>query len=136
MANEQQLRALEQRVEGMVRDMRTMWQQLKAALQQVRGAYSNGPANDGSGGGGGIFVCAPATSITHASGAPGTGAPGGPVTGVSMYKINSGAYALVTSSASVYNAMPHDTAGAGYVLICAANGDGTYLAVSQACSSF
>ncbi len=131
MANENQLRALEQRVEGMVRDMRTMWQQIKAALQQVRGAYSQGPTNQGSSGGG-MYYCAPAGSIPAASGVPGVGTPGGPTT-ANVYKITSGAYVLVASSASIYNAMLSATT-AGRVLTVADNGDGTYTAVSQSCS--
>ncbi len=131
MANENQLRALEQRVEGMVRDMRTMWQQIKAALQQVRGAYSNGPTNQGSSGGG-MYYCAPSGSIPAASGVPGVGGLAFPQT-ANVYKITSGAYVLVASSASIYNAMLSGTT-AGRVLAVAANGDGTYTAVSQSCS--
>ncbi len=131
MANEQQLRALEQRVEGMVRDMRTMWQQIKAALQQVRGAYSNGPANQGSSGGG-VYWCAPSGSIAAASGVPGTGAPGGPVT-ANVYQMQSGAYVLVATSANIYNGMLSATT-AGRVLAVCANGDGSYSAPGQSCS--
>ena len=133
MANEQQLRALEQRVEGMVRDMRTMWQQIKAALQQVRGAYSNGPTNQGSSGGGHVLL-RPSGSIAAASGCAGRRrARAGPYDGQRLQDARAAPTCWwLAAQASTTRCSSATTAGR--VLAVCANGDGTYSAASQSCS--
>jgi len=130
MASEQQLRSLEQRVERIDRDMRTLEEKVKAALQGVRGTYQQ-PTTSTSGGGG-VFFCAPGSSIAAASGVPGTGTPSS-ISGVSIYQISGGVYSLVTASGSVFNPMLAATT-AGHVLAVSLNSDGTYSAISQSCT--
>jgi len=132
MAAEQQLRALESRVEYIYRWITdTILPQLRGAQQGVRGVYQQ-PTTTIQSSGEGVFWCAPSSSIPAASGVPGTGTPGGPVT-ANVYQMQSGAYVLVASSASIYNGMLSATI-AGRVLAVCLNGDGTYSAPGQSCT--
>ncbi len=131
---ENQLQILTQRVETIYRYVyQDLPNQIKAANQGLRASYQQ-PTTTSSGGGV-VYFCCPSSSISGGSGCPGSGSPGGPATGVSVYTISGGAYSLVTNSGSVYNAMP-DSTTIGYLLICGANPDGTYTAISQACGAF
>jgi len=131
MASEQQLRAVEAKVDYLYRFVTdTLYPAVKAALQGVRGTYQQ-PTTSTSGGGG-AFVCVPISAIGAASDIPGVGTPGGPAL-ANIYQIQSGAYALVASSAYVYNAMLSATT-VNHVLVVLPNGDGSYLAVSQSCA--
>ena len=128
---ESQLQVLTQRVETLYRQVIDLANQIKAANQGLRASYQQ-PAGTTTSGGGGMYYCAPSGSIGAASGAPGAGAPGGPVS-ADVYKVSGGAYSLVASSADIYNPMLSATT-ANHVLAVADNGDGTYTAISQSCT--
>jgi hypothetical protein len=127
---EDRMQVTEQRVEYLKRLIDALTQQIQNAFQTARMAFQQ-PATT-SGGSGGMFYCAPSGSIAAASGVPGTGTPGGPVT-ANVYRITGGAYVLATASASIYNAMLSATT-ASRVLAVSDNGDGTYTAISQSCT--
>jgi hypothetical protein len=128
---EGQFRSIEGKVEWLYRAV-VDWilPQLRGTQQGIRGLYQQPTTTTTTAGG--MFYCAPSNAIGAASGVPGAGAPGGPQT-ANVYSISGGAYSLVTSGANVYNAMLSATT-AGRVLVVAANGDGTYTAVSQSCT--
>jgi hypothetical protein len=128
---EGQFRSLEQKVEWLYRTvMDWILPQVRGTQQGIRGLYQQ-PVGTTTGGGG-MFYCAPSSVIAAASGVPGSGIPGGPQT-ANVYSITGGTYSLVASGASIYNPMLSATTG-GRVLVVAANGDGTYTAVSQSCT--
>ena len=106
---------------------------LQTQLAQV--AQNQFAATIYGGGGGGAsqpFFCTPPPASAGATGPPATGTPGGPLTGQSLYQIGAGAFSNTTSSAQVYNGMQSGIVVTKTV-ICLANTDGTYTAVSQSC---
>jgi hypothetical protein len=79
-----------------------------------------------------FLVCSPTGSLPAASGNPGTGVPGGPLAAQNVYRVNAGAWSLLTSTASIYNPMTSATV-ASKGLVVLPNADGTYSAVTQSC---
>jgi hypothetical protein len=130
---EDRMRGLERRVEDLLRLVQdTILPQLRGTQQGIQGLYQQ-PSSTTSGTTGGFECVCPGGGIAAASGNPGTGAPSSGT--ANIYQIQSGSYVLMVSGGTVYNSMPN-ACTAGYVLNLVPNGDGTYLAVSQACQSF
>lgn len=122
----------EQKLEWILRWINQWTPLIKQALQNARTAsatYGGG----GGGSGGGVFFYAGGSVIPAATGLPGTGTPGGPVTGQTVYQIASGAFGVFSSSASIYNGLMSATAaGKGHVV--AQNPDGTFCVVAESCT--
>jgi hypothetical protein len=102
-------------------------------LAQIQWAAS-APAGGGGGGSGNFLACCPTAGIAASGGCAGTGAPGGPLTGQTIYQVNGGAWASLTTNGTVYNGM--EASGgivAGKTLVVQPNPDGTYTGVTQSC---
>ena len=72
-------------------------------------------------------------TIAAASGRPGSGAPGGPLTGQAIYQITGGAWVEIDTNGSVYNGL-EDATVITKTLIVLQNADGTYTAIQQGCT--
>lgn len=125
-----------QRIFKLEQALRMMQQQIQA-IQTTLGQLAQnqfGITNFGSGGGGNEFplFCTPTGGIAGATGPPASGAPGGPLTGQTVYSINAGAFVSVSTNVDVYNGMESAVVVTNTLLVLQ-NADGTYTAVGQSC---
>lgn len=67
-----------------------------------------------------------------ASGTVGSGTPGGPLTGQTIYLIANGTYVMVSDDADIWNGLP-TALSSGAKCIVLPNGDGTYSPIAISC---
>ena len=121
------------RLEIELRQAQQLVRELQVALGAVKqNQFAGSPGYGGGGGGGGNPLFCVLSGALAASGTIGTGTPGGPLTGQTVYSISGGAYASVSTTASVLNGLPNAIAS-GAKCIVEANGDGSYSAIAVAC---
>lgn len=118
---EQRIIHLEQLVKTQANALASLQAQMAALQQTVRTGQQ---AGYGGGSGGAAIYSIPAVVI----------AAGGNVTGQTVSVLQGGSLSTVTTSGTVYNQMAAATVStAGKTIMCGANGDGTYSAISQSC---
>jgi hypothetical protein len=126
---ETRVRACEEGLEYLKRQILSLIQQLRAVEQAVRTA-STGQAG-GGGGSSGSFFCLPSAAV---SGAGGTWPA---LTGVSfiadVYGATGSSLVLIKAAAQCYNFMPAALV-ASKVVFLSADGQGNYDAVTQSCT--
>jgi hypothetical protein len=82
-------------------------------------------------GGGAVLWCVPSASIAAGTYPP-SGAPGGPLTGQTIYSISAAGYTALPGTFSLYN--PHATGlSAGKLAAVTPNDDGSWSVVDQDC---
>jgi hypothetical protein len=108
--------------------------QLTARVITLEQAQQNtGFGYQGGGSGAAIYFYAGGSVIPAATGLPGSGTPGGPVTGATVYQILNGAFSTFSTSASIYNGLMSPTvSGKGCIL--EQNADGTFTVIAQSCT--
>jgi hypothetical protein len=128
---EGQLKALAQRTEYLFRLLQQIQAQLTNARQQGYAGWQSG--GNGSGSASVPYAFVPSANIAAASGQPPSGTPAS-LTGQTIYALASGAWSTVTTSGVVYNGLL-TVLDSGYTTYCLKNNDGTFLAITQDCTS-
>jgi hypothetical protein len=129
--------ALEQRLYESEKAIRKLQDQVAQLTQRVGALEQNQFASQGAGGGisgagQSCFFYAGTSVIPAATGLPGVGTPGGPVTGQTVYLISGGGFVSFSTNASIYNGLMSPTVtGKGHVLN--QNPDGTFSVVAESC---
>lgn len=131
-AYEERIKRLEARIQPWLDQIRQLKDQLAQVKQQQYGQPTFG--DSGGGGGGGIFF-ADHLSIPACVGLLSALPTPPSISGVSVYQtMGGGAFTLVTSSGLVANGLPNAT-DPGKRQILAKQSDGSYVVVTQSCSS-
>jgi hypothetical protein len=126
---ETRIRACEEGLEYLKRQILSLIQQLRAAEQAARTASSGGQT--AGGGGGGVFFWS-GIAIAGASGLPGSGAPGVGPTGQTVYTIIGGAFVSADTNAAIFNGLVSPTvASQGCILMQVGGG---YVVTAQSCT--
>lgn len=117
----ERLSQLEARFERLFQENQDLRRKLTVALQQIRDLQAK-PAG-GGGITGTVYFCDPVVI-----------AAGSSESGLTIKKKAGGSTVTVTDSGTVYNEAAVATSdGTGQTIFLGANGDGTYLAISQSC---
>jgi hypothetical protein len=126
---ETRIRACEEALEYLKRQILDLTQQVRAAAQAARTASSGGQT--AGGGGGGVFFWS-GVAIGGATGLPGAGTPGVGPTGQTVYVINAGAFVSADTNAAIFNGLVSPTvASQGCILMQVGGG---YVVISQSCT--
>lgn len=126
---ESRVKAVEERVEWLIRQVQDLIPQMRNAAQTARAAsatYGGG----GGGGGGGVFFCFPSAGV---SGAGGTWPAISPVSFTAdVYTVAGGSITLSASSATCWNYFGAPLV-ASKIVALAADGTGAFDALTQSC---
>ena len=126
---ETRIKAAEDAIEYLRRQIQDLIPQIRAALQQARTASSG---FDGGGGGGGAFYCmAPSSGSWGATGTWPTLTPG--TFTADVYQANGSTLAKIATAATVNNWYPASPA-VSKVIEVAQDGSGAYVTVAQSCT--
>lgn len=120
--NETRILEIERRLNLLQRLLDAVQQNLTAAIQELKRAWMN---NSGGGSSTGTTIYFMAAQVITA---------GGNATGVTVQYLVGGTPTTITTSGVVYNQGASATVStAGKTIFLGANGDGTYIVVSQSC---
>jgi hypothetical protein len=126
---ETRIRACEEALEYLKRQILDLTQQLRAAAQAARTASTG--LGGGGGGSSGSFWCLPSAAVGGATGTWPT------LTGIgftaNVYGANGASLVLIKASAQCYNFMPAGLVS-GKVVALVADGQGNYDSVTQSCA--
>ena len=128
---ETRIKAAEDAIEYLRRQMQDLIVQVRQAANNARTASATYGAGGGGGGGGGTYFCLPSGPV---SGATGTWPSLTPVSFIAdVYTTAGGSMTLSAASATCWNFFPAGLI-ASKVVFLAADGTGNFVAVTQSCT--